>query len=156
AEPSFLVQILGATLVTYIFGLQIEKAADRSQKQFLLTIGVCVLVANLAAFKYTGFVNETFRDIFALVGLSYPVPHLSILLPIGISFYTFLLIGYLVDVFRGTQAERHLGIFSLYVLFFPKVIAGPIERTKNLLVQLRSPPDFRYEQALFGLQLIVW
>lgn len=156
AEPSFLVQILGATLVTYIFGLQIEKAADRSQKQFLLTIGVCVLVANLAAFKYTGFVNETFRDIFALVGLSYPVPHLSILLPIGISFYTFLLIGYLVDVFRGTQAERHLGFFSLYVLFFPKVIAGPIERTKNLLVQLRSPPDFRYEQALFGLQLIVW
>jgi len=156
AEPIFVVQIIAAAVATYYFGLQIQNAPDQARKRSLLTIGVCLLVANLAVFKYTGFLNESLRGAFGFLGLSYPVPSISILLPIGISFYTFLLIGYLVDVFRGTQAERHLGIFSLYVLFFPKLIAGPIERTKNLLQQLHAPPDFRYEQAVFGLQLILW
>lgn len=156
AEPIFVVQIVAAAVATYYLGLQIQSAADQTRKRSLLTIGVCLLVANLAVFKYTGFLNESFRGAFEFLGLSYPVPSISILLPIGISFYTFLLIGYLVDVFRGTQAERHLGIFSLYVLFFPKLIAGPIERTKNLLQQLHAPPDFKYEQAVFGLQLILW
>lgn len=156
AEPIFVAQIIAAAIATYYCGLRIQNAPDPSRKRLLLTIGICLLVANLAVFKYTGFLNETLRGIFAFLGLSYPVPSISILLPIGISFYTFLLIGYLVDVFRGTQAERHLGIFSLYVLFFPKLIAGPIERTKNLLQQLHAPPDFKYEQAVYGLQLILW
>jgi D-alanyl-lipoteichoic acid acyltransferase DltB (MBOAT superfamily) len=156
AEPVFVAQIIAAAFVTYYLGLRIQSAPDQAAKRSLLTLGICLLVANLAVFKYTGFLNETFRDLFGYLGLSYPIPTISILLPIGISFYTFLLIGYLVDVFRGTQAERHLGIFSLYVLFFPKLIAGPIERTKNLLQQLHAPPDFKYEQAVFGLQLILW
>lgn len=156
AEPLFVAQILAAAFVTFYFGLRIQSAPDQAGKRSLLTIGVCLLVANLAVFKYTGFLNESAREVFGLLGLSYPIPSVSILLPIGISFYTFLLIGYLIDVFRGTQAERHIGIFSLYVLFFPKLIAGPIERTKNLLPQLHAPPDFKYEQAVFGLQLILW
>ncbi|MFN3746378.1 MAG: MBOAT family O-acyltransferase [Hyphomicrobiaceae bacterium] len=156
AEPLFLAQIIAAAVATYYFGLQIQLAPDPVRKRSLLTIGVCLLVGNLAVFKYTGFLSESLRGVFAWLGLSYPVPSISILLPIGISFYTFLLIGYLVDVFRGSQAERHLGLFSLYVLFFPKLIAGPIERTKNLLQQLHTPPDFKYEQAVFGLQLILW
>ena len=156
AEPAFVAQILAAAFVTYYLGLKIQSASDQARKRSFLTLGICLLVANLAVFKYTGFLNESFRSLFAALGLSYPIPTISILLPIGISFYTFLLIGYLVDVFRGTQAERHLGIFSLYVLFFPKLIAGPIERTKNLLQQLHTPPDFMYGQAVFGLQLILW
>lgn len=155
-EPLFLIQIAAAAGVAYYLGLEMQKAADQGRKRSLLTVGVCLLIANLAVFKYTGFINESLRGLFDLVGLTYPVPTLSILLPIGISFYTFLLIGYLVDVYRGTKAEGHFGIFSLYVLFFPKLIAGPIERTKNLLPQLHSPPDFQYEQAVFGLQLILW
>jgi len=155
-EPLFVAQIIAAAAVTYYFGLQIQQSSDPARKRLHLTIGVCLLVGNLAVFKYTGFLNESLRGIFGWFGLGYPVPTISILLPIGISFYTFLLIGYLVDVFRGTQAERHFGIFSLYVLFFPKLIAGPIERTKNLLPQLHAPPDFKYEQAVYGLQLILW
>lgn len=156
AEPLFVIQILAAGAATYYIGLRIEQAEDPTRKRSFLTLGVCLLVLNLAVFKYTGFLNESLRGVAELLGLSYPIPKANILLPIGISFYTFLLIGYLVDVFRGTQAERHLGIFSLYVVFFPKLIAGPIERTKNLLPQLRAPPDFNYEQAVFGLQLILW
>lgn len=155
-EPLFLLQIAAAAGVTYYLGLEIQKSAEQSRKRSLVTVGVCLLVANLAVFKYTGFINESLRGLFDLVGLTYPVPTLSILLPIGISFYSFVLIGYLVDVYRGTKAEEHVGIFALYVLFFPKLIAGPIERTKNLLQQLHSPPDFKYEQAVFGLQLILW
>jgi len=156
SEPLFLIQILTATTVTYAIGLLIERTNHQSSKQSVLTIGLFLLVANLIAFKYTGFLNETLRQLFEFAGLIYPVTKLNILLPIGISFYTFLLVGYLIDVYRGTPAERHAGIFMLFVLFFPKVIAGPIERTKNLMPQLHTSHRFTCEQTVFGLQLILW
>ena len=156
ANPLFLVQILLATAVAYAGALQMEWAPDKSDKRRVLIVSLCLLITNLIAFKYTGFLNETLRKIFDGFGLPYPVPSFNILLPLGISFYTFLLIGYLVDVFRGTRAERHAGIFSLHVLFFPKVVAGPIERTSNLLPQLHEPPPFTYQNGVLGLQLILW
>src|SRR5688572_30327311 len=115
--PLFLVQILLATAIAYGFGRLIERAPDNAAKRPVLVMGLCLLAGNLIAFKYTGFLNESLRWVFESTGLTYPVPRLNILLPIGISFYTFLLVGYLIDVFRGTRAERHAGIFSLYVLF---------------------------------------
>lgn len=154
--PLFLVQILLATAIAYGFGRLIERAPDNAAKRPVLVMGLCLLAGNLIAFKYTAFLNESMRWVFESTGLTYPVPQLNILLPIGISFYTFLLVGYLIDVFRGTRAERHAGIFSLYVLFFPKVIAGPIERTRNLLPQLHALHPFSYDQIVLGLQLILW
>ena len=157
AVPAFLLQVLAVTGVVYVFGRRIESAEDPRRRSRLLYLGVGLLIANLFAFKYVSFANETLRGLAGLAGLPYPAPVLRFLLPLGISFYTFQLIGYLVDVSRkAVPAERHLGVFALFVLFFPKVVAGPIERAKNLLPQLHAPQSFDYRSTCFGLQLMLW
>lgn len=156
AEPIYLVQILAATGLAFWFGLRIEHAGDKAARQKWLAPAIVILVANLIVFKYTPFLNETLRSAFNLASIGYPIPELEWLLPLGISFYTFQLISYLIDVFRGQKAERHAGMFALYVTFFPKLIAGPIERAKNLLPQIHAHPAFDYDLAVRGLQLALW
>lgn len=157
AEPVFLVQILAATGLSFWLAKRIEAAADRKAKQKIMAVGVILLTANLLVFKYVPFLNETLRAILGIARIEYPVPELHWLLPIGISFYTFQLISYLVDVFRGQQkAEQNFGVFALYVTFFPKIVAGPIERAKNLLPQIHAYPVFQRADVMLGLQLILW
>jgi len=156
AEPLFLVQILAATALSYWFAIKIESAPDKKAKQALLWPAIFLLVGNLIVFKYTPFFNETLRGLFGIVKVEYPIPELHWLLPIGISFYTFQLVSYLVDVLRGAKAERKFGIFALYVSFFPKLVAGPIERGKNLLPQLHAEHGFDYRRVVEGLQLVMW
>ena len=157
AEPIYLIQILTATGVSFWLGKRIEAAPEKKHKQRVMALGVVLLAANLVVFKYTPFLNETLRSLLGMANVEYPVPELQWLLPIGISFYTFQLISYLVDVFRGQQkAEREFGAFALYVTFFPKLVAGPIERAKNLLPQIHAHPAFDRAQAMLGLQLILW
>jgi hypothetical protein len=153
----FLLQIIAATCATFWLAIKVQSAATSQQKKRLTTVGVLLLVANLVAFKYTAFLNETFRSVVGSLGLVYPIPVVEALLPLGISFYTFQLISYLIDVSRGTApAERHLGLFALYVTFFPKIIAGPIERAKNLLPQLHTVHSFDAPRVVAGLQLMLW
>lgn len=156
AEPSFLIQILAATAVSFWLAQKIEAAPDKASKQKLLWPGIALLAGNLVLFKYTPMFNETLRGLLGLAHVDYPIPELRWLLPLGISFYTFQLISYLVDVFRGQKAEGHFGLFALYVTFFPKLVAGPIERAKNLLPQLHARPGFSYAQSLEAMQLIIW
>ncbi|MFN4184920.1 MAG: MBOAT family O-acyltransferase [Hyphomonas sp.] len=157
AEPIFLIQILAATSVSFWLGKRIEAAPDKKAKQPIMALGVILLTANLVVFKYTPFLNETLRSLLGIAQIEYPVPELKWLLPIGISFYTFQLISYLVDVFRGQQkAEREFGAFALYVTFFPKLVAGPIERAKNLLPQIHANPAFNRIDVMLGFQLILW
>lgn len=156
SEPVFLIQILAATGVCYWLALRLSATENQSNKKRLLTFGIVLLVANLVAFKYSELFNETLRAMFGWAGAHYPVPTFQVWLPIGISFYTFQLISYLVDVYRGGVPERHLGLFAVYVTFFPKVIAGPIERAKNLLPQLHLEHRLDYAQAVNGLQLMLW
>lgn len=155
-EPLFLVQIIAASAASFWFGLKIEAAPDKPAKQRWLLPAILLLVGNLVVFKYTPFFNETLRSLFGLARIGYPIPELRWLLPLGISFYTFQLISYLVDVFRGQKAERHFGMFALYVSFFPKLVAGPIERAKTLLPQLHAHPGFDYARVVQGLQLALW
>ena len=90
-------------------------------------------------------------------GLTNPIPYLSILLPIGLSFHTFQAMSYTIEVYRGNQkAERHFGIYSLYVMFYPQLVAGPIERPQNLLHQFREKYDFEYDRVVEGLKLMLW
>src|SRR5438477_2860426 len=90
-------------------------------------------------------------------GYKNPIPSLSILLPIGLSFHTFQAMSYTIEVYRGNQlAERHFGIYSLYVMFYPQLVAGPIERPQNLLHQFREEKIFDYERVVEGLQLMFW
>jgi D-alanyl-lipoteichoic acid acyltransferase DltB (MBOAT superfamily) len=128
----------------------IERAAGSRRKWFL----VASLVANigvLAFFKYYNF----FIDNVNFLGAS--LPYLKIILPIGLSFHTFQAMSYTIEVYRGNQkAERHFGIYALYVLFYPQLVAGPIERPQNILHQFHEKQDFNYHNAVWGLRLMLW
>jgi Predicted membrane protein involved in D-alanine export len=149
--------ILGFTIVIdYFAGIYIEKTEGKRKRLFL----ICSLIANigvLAVFKYYNFLNENFTLLMHGFGLKNPIPYLSILLPIGLSFHTFQAMSYTIEVYRGNQkAERHFGLYSLYVMFFPQLVAGPIERPQNLLHQFREKYDFDYDRTTSGLRLMGW
>jgi len=149
--------ILGFTIVIdYFAGIYIEKT-EGSNKRLLL---ICSLVANigvLVIFKYYNFLNDSLGFAMKDFGYDNPVPYLTILLPIGLSFHTFQAMSYTIEVYRGNQkAERHFGIYSLYVMFYPQLVAGPIERPQNILPQLHEEHSFEYERVKSGLLLMLW
>jgi D-alanyl-lipoteichoic acid acyltransferase DltB (MBOAT superfamily) len=111
----------------------------------------------LAVFKYVTFIDSNIRGLAHFIGWNYPEYFLNIILPIGLSFHTFQAMSYTIEVYRGRQsAERHFGIFALYVMFYPQLVAGPIERPQNLLPQFRERHSFDYQSMVAGLQLIAW
>ena len=149
--------ILGFTIIIdYWAGIFLEKTTGKNRKFFL----IASLVANigvLSVFKYYNFFNENLTALLHDIGLKNPVPALSILLPIGLSFHTFQAMSYTIEVYRGHQkAERNFGIYALYVMFYPQLVAGPIERPQNLLHQFYENHKFDYERVVNGLKLILW
>ena len=149
--------ILGFTiLVDYIAGIYIEKSEGKRRKVLL----VCSLVANigiLSIFKYYNFINTNFSFLLHGFGLPNPIPYLEILLPIGLSFHTFQAMSYTIEVYRGKQkAEKHFGIYALYVMFYPQLVAGPIERPQNLIHQFREKHRFDSDRIFEGLKIMVW
>lgn len=150
--------ILAFTIgVDYFAGILIERSEGRRRKRWLMA-SIFANVGVLAFFKYYNFLNESLRGVLSAAHLSLPVPPLlSILLPIGLSFHVFQSLSYTIEVYRGNYpAERHLGIFALYVMFYPQLVAGPIERPQNLLHQFREYHAFDYERVVAGLQLMLW
>lgn len=111
----------------------------------------------LIIFKYFYFLNQAVFDLTAVFGLKWPMPNLNIILPVGISFYIFQAVGYMIDVYRGDlNAEKHFGIYALFVSFFPQLVAGPIERAAHLLPQFREIKTYNSENLKIGLKLILW
>ena len=149
--------ILGFTIVIdYFAGIYIENASGKRKKIYLI-ISLIANIGVLAVFKYYNFINQNFSFLLHGFGLTNPIPYLSILLPIGLSFHTFQAMSYTIEVYRGKQkAERHFGIYSLYVMFYPQLVAGPIERPQNLLHQFREKYDFDYNRVTSGLRLMAW
>lgn len=149
--------ILGFTIVIdYFAGIFLENAEGRKKRLWL----IASLVANigvLAVFKYYNFLNDNLTVLLHGAGWENPIPHLSILLPIGLSFHTFQAMSYTIEVYRGHQkAERNFGIYSLYVMFYPQLVAGPIERPQNLLHQFYEEHHFDYNRVIDGLKLMLW
>src|SRR5690606_38060849 len=127
-----------STLIDYLAGLQMEKYDTKKERRPYLLLSIFSNLGILCAFKYYNFFNDSFRDLFELLDLPYLIPALSLILPVGISFYTFQTLGYSLDVYNGKiKAERHFGYFALYVAYFPQLVAGPIERSSNLIPQFK-------------------
>ncbi|MBC7653015.1 MAG: MBOAT family protein [Oligoflexus sp.] len=149
--------ILGITIVIdYFAGISIE-CADGKQRKLFLVVSLIANISVLCVFKYFDFLNDNFSFLMHGFGLSNPIPYLNILLPIGLSFHTFQAMSYTIEVYRGNQkAEKHFGIYSLYVMFYPQLVAGPIERPQNLLPQFRQKHEFEYFRVVEGLKLILW
>lgn len=141
--------ILGFTIVVdYFAGIYIENAEGKRRQLFLI-VSLIANIGVLAVFKYYNFINTNFSFLLHGFGLTNPIPYLSILLPIGLSFHTFQAMSYTIEVYRGHQkAERHFGIYSLYVMFYPQLVAGPIERPQNLLHQFREYHEFDYDRVV--------
>ena len=141
-NPKYVVLILTATVITYLCGRSLSlKERNPDQRKAVLGIGIGLNLLMLCFFKYIP-------------------PHVrgfDILLPVGISFYTFQTIGYMVDVYRKeVEAEKNFLKYALFVAFFPQLVAGPIERSKNLLKQVAEPHRFSYEKMVDWLLLIIW
>ena len=149
--------ILGFTIIIdYFAGIFIENAIGKKRKLFLI-ISLVANIGVLAIFKYYNFLNENLTELLGSLNKSNPIPYLKILLPIGLSFHTFQAMSYTIEVYRGNQkAERHFGIYALYVMFYPQLVAGPIERPQNLLHQFREKHNFSYERLEQGIKLMLW
>jgi D-alanyl-lipoteichoic acid acyltransferase DltB (MBOAT superfamily) len=151
------IAILGFTIVVdYFAGILIEQTQGSKKKIFL----IASLIANigvLGTFKYWNFINQNITDLIGLSGAENPLPFLDILLPVGLSFHTFQAMSYTIEVYRGHQkAERHFGIYSLYVMFYPQLVAGPIERPQNLLHQFREEHHWDVERFRRGFSQMLW
>jgi alginate O-acetyltransferase complex protein AlgI len=149
--------ILGFTIVIdYFAGIYIEKNTGK-QRKLLLIISLISNIGILVFFKYFNFINTNISVVLNNFNYYNPIPYLSILLPIGLSFHTFQAMSYTIEVYRGNQrAEKHFGIYSLYVMFYPQLVAGPIERPQNLLHQFRENHKFDYDRITSGLKLMAW
>ncbi len=153
----YVLLIIASTLIDYYAGIQMGKTDVKSERKKYLIISLLVNLGLLFSFKYFNFVNESIRAIFGYYNIFYNVPAFNVLLPVGISFYTFQTLSYTIDVYRGDKdAEKHLGIFALYVSFFPQLVAGPIERSTRLLPQFFEKHDFNYENITSGLKQMLW
>ena len=154
--PVYILILLGTIVIDYVAGILIENAQGAQRKRYLLMS----LVANigvLAVFKYYNFFIDNINVVFHSVSSHYTLSYLGIILPLGLSFHTFQAMSYTIEVYRGNYpAERHFGIYALYVMFYPQLVAGPIERPLNILHQFREKHRFSYELATSGLRLMAW
>jgi alginate O-acetyltransferase complex protein AlgI len=154
--PIYVLILVLTIVIDYLAGIWIEESSGKKRKMFLLA-SILANCGVLAFFKYYNFLNDSLLHLFNLTGLKYPVPFLSIILPIGLSFHTFQAMSYTIEVYRGTQpAERHFGIYALYVMYYPQLVAGPIERPNNLLHQFHAVHTFEHDRVTDGLKLMLW
>jgi D-alanyl-lipoteichoic acid acyltransferase DltB (MBOAT superfamily) len=153
----FLFLILTSTLLDYNCGLKIYKTQDRGRKKLFLFFSICGNLTILGFFKYYNFFAHNLQSLLSYFGFSFQPLFLNIILPVGISFYTFQTMSYTIDVFRGElQPARNFFDYALYVSFFPQLLAGPIERATLLLPQILSPRKVSLEKFSAGCYLIFW
>src|SRR5213596_4272793 len=154
-NPPFAALLFTTTAMDFWLGRQIGKAQGQSAKKRWLVASVCMNLSMLGFFKYGNFLLQNFQWLLARLGIIYQPPHLDILLPVGISFYTFHSLSYTLDIYRGVlQPTRSLRDFVLAVSFFPQLVAGPIVRAGDFLPQLVRPPRLRVGQFMWGLLLM--
>lgn len=155
-KPVYILILLLTIIIDYYAGIAIEKQEKQSDKKKYLVLSIVANVLVLAIFKYFNFLNLNIGYFLNIFDVNNPIPFLEILLPIGLSFHTFQAMSYTIEVYRGNQkAEKHFGYYSLYVMFFPQLVAGPIERPQNVLHQFHEEKFYSYDNAVIGLRLIL-
>jgi len=152
-NPSLIFLILFTTLVSWVCSLIIEKTDKQAVKKLCITVTLLICLGVLFFFKYYNFLANSFSALLTLFGTPNTDFTLNLILPVGISFYTFQTLSYAIDVYRGdVKTERHFGYYALFVVFFPQLVAGPIERPDNLIPQLKAEHKWNNEDALAGFK----
>ena len=153
----FLFLLIFSILLDFFSARQIERSSTNSQAKFWLILSIGINLGFLGFFKYYNFFIESFIAFFNQFGLSMNIWLIKIVLPVGISFYTFHGLSYIIDVYKKRiKAETNVVEYALFVSYFPLLVAGPIERATHLLPQIKKPRNFNYEQATDGLRQILW
>lgn len=154
--PIYILVLAFTIVVDYFAGILIERSAGRKRKWFL-RMSIVANIGILGFFKYFNFANDNISFFLKLFNFTNPVGDLSFILPIGLSFHTFQAMSYTIEVYKGNQkAERKFGIYALYVMFFPQLVAGPIERPQNIIHQFYEPKKFDYDRVVAGLKIVLW
>ena len=154
--PAYILILAITIVIDYFAGIWMERTEGR-KKKFFLVASIVSTCSVLFLFKYFNFFNANFDAIAHFFRWNYGIEYLKLALPIGLSFHTFQSLSYVIEVYRGKQkVERHFGIYALYVMFYPQLVAGPIERPQNLLHQFYENHKFEYERVVSGLQLMAW
>ena len=155
-KPAFAIVLLGVTLITYWGGLRLDNQKANGKKG-LAWLFALLAVLPLLVFKYYNFLNDSLTQGLAAVGLKFALPGLNWAIPVGISFFTFQAVGYILDVYHGkTEAEKNILDYVLFVSFFPQVTSGPISTANELLPQIKATHKFDYEQGKQGLKFLLW
>jgi alginate O-acetyltransferase complex protein AlgI len=155
--PYLLAVLALVTLTSYCFGLWLDQASSPRTRRLLLWCGVAVNVAILVLMKYLPFLAENLRALCILLSLESPVQPVQAFVAIGVSYYVFHALSYLFDIYLEIEKpERHFGYFALYLAFFPKLLQGPIERSGDLIPQLKQSYRFNYDNVRLGMLLFAW
>ncbi len=156
-NASYVFLILFTTIVSYVSAILIAKSNSKKRKKAYLVITLMASLGTLFFFKYFNFLIDSIYSLLNIVYVNQvAVPALDVLLPVGISFYTFQTLSYTIDIYRNEIApEKHFGIYALYVSFFPQLVAGPIERSSNLLPQFRTFYKVNIDNIIIGLKFII-
>ncbi len=156
-RPEYIILIILSTIIDYVAAIRLDKTEVEWKRKAYLGLSLLVNLGLLFSFKYYNFFSESVNSVLVSSGNKPMLTASSLLLPVGISFYTFQTLSYTIDIFlRRRKPERHLGIFALYVSFFPQLVAGPIERSDRLIPQFKEKHVFQWDRLIFGGQLIVW
>jgi len=154
--PIYLLVLGLSIVIDYVAGIWIEDAPP-ARRKVLLLVSIVANVGLLAVFKYFNFINDNLAALARVLHWNYSMEALSLILPIGLSFHTFQAMSYTFEVYRGRQrAERHFGIYALYVMFFPQLVAGPIERPQHMLKQFHASQRLDAERWRSGLKIMLW
>ena len=156
-KPAFAIVLLAVTAITYCGGYLIGKQQDNRRKKTLCWCFALLGLLPLLVFKYYNFLNESLTSLLSHAGLHFVLPGLNWAIPVGISFFTFQAVGYMLDVYHNrTRTERNFLDYALFVSFFPQVTSGPISKAAELMPQIKSSHSFDYEQAKQGLKYFLW
>jgi len=155
-DKRYLLALFFATVISYITGLYIEEKSDGKKKKGIFAAGVILSLSLLLIFKYTNFVIGSGEKLLKLLSIPVDDITLKLIMPAGISFYTFQMVGYIVDVYKGKiKAERNFFKYTVFVTFFPNISSGPIERAGHFLPQLEIEKKFDYESCVYGMRLLL-
>ena len=156
-KVDYILLIIISTLIDYFCSNKMSQIKEKVKRKKWLLTSIFSNIGILFGFKYFNFFSENIQTLFNNYNVFYEMPLFNVLLPVGISFYTFQTLSYTIDVYNNkTPAQRHLGVFAVYVSFFPQLVAGPIERSNHLLPQFFREHDFSYIRVKAGLQKMLW
>lgn len=156
-KPIYILILILTIVIDYYAGIWIGRTEDKRKRKRLLLLSIIANVGVLVVFKYYNFLIDNINVVMNTLHSTGKIPMLNIILPIGLSFHTFQAMSYTIEVYRGNQKpEKHFGIYALYVMFYPQLVAGPIERPQNILHQFHEVKKFNYDNFKSGLILMAW